>query len=148
VKGRIGANPWFVFSLRSLRFFCGYSVFHFVLRFLCLFAAITAFVLTFAALRLCVRFSSSGLFASIRGPFCVDDGAAHVAGFDGLMHEVVEIGGVFPGLNAAFFNEFSAQFADAIGEGFVPTDVIGGYILNGVELPPGFIEESANGRQD
>jgi hypothetical protein len=33
----------------------------------------------------------SDLFASICGLFGVDDGAAHVAGFDGLVHEVVEI---------------------------------------------------------
>ena len=74
----------------------------------------------------------------IHGPFGVDDGAAHVAGFYGVVHEVVEIGGIFPGLKAAFFDQFRAQFTDAVGEGFVPTDVIGGYILDGVELPAGF----------
>jgi hypothetical protein len=84
----------------------------------------------------------------IRGAFGVDDGAAHVAGFDGVVHEVVEIGGVFPGLNAAFFDQFRTQFADAIGERFVPTDIIGGYILDGVELPAGFIEQRADTGKD
>jgi hypothetical protein len=88
------------------------------------------------------------LFVSIRGAFGVDNGAAHVAGFYGLMHEVVEIGGVFPGLKAAFFDQFRAQLADAVGEGFVPPDIIGGYILDGVELPAGLIEQGADSRQD
>jgi hypothetical protein len=84
----------------------------------------------------------------IRGPFGIHDGAAHVAGFYGVVHEVVKIGGVFPSLNAAFFDQFRLQFADAVGEGFVPTDVISGYILDGVELPAGFIEQSADTGQD
>jgi hypothetical protein len=105
---------------------------------------------TFAALR---EFFLLCLFAailpgSIRGAVGVDDGAAHVAGFYGLMHEVVEIGGVFPGLKTAFFDQFGAQFADAIREGLVPPDIIGGYILDGVELPAGFIQQSADGRWD
>jgi hypothetical protein len=38
----------------------------------------------------------------------VDDGAAHVAGFQGFVHEVIEMGGVFPGFSAAFFDQFGA----------------------------------------
>ena len=35
----------------------------------------------------------------------IDDGATHVAGFQSFVHEVIEMGGVFPGFSAAFFDE-------------------------------------------
>ena len=84
---------------------------------------------------------------SIRGAFGVNNGSAHVAGLYGFVHQVVEMCGVFPGLDATFFDQLRAQLADAIGEGFVPPDIIGDEILDFVELPADFIEQTPNTRQ-